>query len=307
GRSESYYRPLFVLWSILNFKIFGLHAWGWHLATVLLHLAATCTVYFFARALKLEHWTACLSAFLFGLHPIHSEGAAWISAGSDSLVTLLYMLAFIGFLKSREQDIGHKRLWQIASYFFLLCALFTKEMAVTFPLLVTLYVWLRNKPKAGKHLVQLWRFLLTAAPYFLITLSYVILRKLALHRPTKLDPNHTTLDVVLTLPSVLFAYLRLLIFPKDLTGLYYSTYAIPIGFWNFVLPLLVLCLFVAIIFCWTKRTGDPIVSFSTLWMIARIIPMLYLRALPSGKAVRDRYLYLPSVGFVFLVAKAIHL
>src|SRR5262249_36707456 len=213
GRSQIYYRPLFVLWAILNFKIFGLHAWGWHLTTILLHLAATCAVYFLARALKLDYWTACLSTLVFGLHPIHIECAAWISAGSDSLVTLLYVLAFIGFLKSHEHDAANHRTWQIASYVLLLCALFTKEMAVTFPLLVTLYLWLRTKPEAGKRLARFWRPIRTATPYFVITLSYLILRRLALHRPTKLDPNHTSLDVLLTLPSVLFSYLRLLMFP----------------------------------------------------------------------------------------------
>jgi Flp pilus assembly protein TadD len=189
----------------------------------------------------------------------------------------------------------------------LLCALFTKELAVTFPILATLYLWLTSKPDTGKRLVQLWHSLLTTAPYFLITLSYLILRKLALHRPTRLDPNHTTLDVLLTLPSVLFSYLRLLIFPKGLTALYYSAYALPPGFWNLIFPLFVLCVFVAIIFYWTKRTDDPIVSFSALWMIVGIIPVLYLRALPTGGAVRDRYLYLASVGFVLLLAKAIRL
>jgi protein O-mannosyl-transferase len=307
GRSQIYYRPLFVLWAILNFKIFGLHPWGWHLTTVLLHLAATCSVYFLARTLKFDHWTASLSALLFGLHPIHIECAAWISAGSDSLVTVFYLLAFIGFLKSGDQDTANNRPWRIASFFALLCALFTKEMAVTFPLLVTLYLWLRTKREHGKRLVELWHSLRTAAPYFVITLSYLILRKLALHRPTKLDPSHTSLDVLLTLPSVLFAYLRLLIFPSGLTGLYYSTYAVPPGFWNFVFPLLALCVFAAIILYWTKRANDPIVGFSALWMIVGIIPVLYLRALPAGGAVRDRYLYLPSVGFVLLLAKAIRL
>ena len=45
SRSQIYYRPLFVLWSILNFKIFGLHPWGWHLTTLLLHVAATCAFF----------------------------------------------------------------------------------------------------------------------------------------------------------------------------------------------------------------------------------------------------------------------
>jgi len=305
SRSQVYYRPLFVVWSILNFKIFGLHSWGWHLSTVLLHIAASCAVYFLARVLKLDHWTASLSALLFALHPIHIECAAWISAGSDSMVTLFYMLAFIGFLKSHELEAENKRSWQIASCIFLICALFTKEMAVTFGLTVMVYQWLTSKNQAP--ISRLWRSFASAAPYLIVTLGYLVMRKLVLHRATRLDPNHTTLDVLLTWPSVLFAYLRLLIFPKGLTGLYYSNYAIPLGAWNFFLPLLLLLAFTSVIFYWRRRSDDPIVSFLALWMIVGILPVLYLRALPAGGAVKDRYVYLSSVGFVLLVAKAIRL
>ena len=30
----NYYRPVFLIWLLLNFKLFGLHAAGWHLAVV---------------------------------------------------------------------------------------------------------------------------------------------------------------------------------------------------------------------------------------------------------------------------------
>jgi protein O-mannosyl-transferase len=307
SRSQVYYRPLFVLWSILNFKIFGLNPWGWHLTTLLLHVAATCAVYFLACRLKLDHWTAVLAALLFGLHPIHIECAAWISAGSESMVTLFYVLAFTGFLKSRDAETRNKRLWQIVSCLLLICALLTKEMAITFALVVIVYEWLTTKHETPNKLTRLCRSALSATPYLLITFCYLILRKLALHRATKVDPNHTNFDVVLTWPLVLLTYLRLLIFPKGLTGLYHSLYAIPPGFWNFVFPLFVLCAFAVIICYWAQDKDDPIVALSALWMIIGLIPVLYLRALPSGGAVRDRYLYLPSVGFVLLLAKAIRM
>lgn len=306
-RSQVYYRPLFVVWSILNFKIFGLQPWGWHLETVLLHIAATCAVYFLVRALKLDHWTASLSALLFGLHPIHIETAAWISAASDSMVTLFYVLAFIAYLKARPPEVPTKRSWQIASHVCLACALLTKEMAVTFGLMVMVYEWLFSKADGRPPWLRVWRSFLSAAPYFILTLAYLALRSVALRRGARLDPNHTTFDVVITWPSVLFTYLRLLIFPKGLTGLYYSTYALPPGFWNFVVPLTAVCIFGAIIIYWARRTDDPIVSFSTLWMVIGIIPVLYLRALPDGKVVKDRYIYLASVGFVLLLARAIRL
>src|SRR5215472_6409395 len=92
--NQFYYRPLFVAWEILNFKIFGLKPWGWHLTTVLLHVLASCAVYWLARSLKIDRWTAVLAALIFGLHPIHVECASWISAGSDSMVAIFYIFAF---------------------------------------------------------------------------------------------------------------------------------------------------------------------------------------------------------------------
>jgi hypothetical protein len=40
ARHQVYYRPLFVAWSMLNYTLFGLRPWGWHLGAVLLHVGA---------------------------------------------------------------------------------------------------------------------------------------------------------------------------------------------------------------------------------------------------------------------------
>src|SRR5215510_7814142 len=137
NREQVFYRPLFVIWSIVNFKIFALKSAGWHLTTLLLHIAATCMVFWMARALKVAYWTALLAALLFGLHPIHIECVAWISAGSDSMMTALYLLAFIAYLKTHEPQANRRR-WTVLSYAALVCALLTKEMAVTFAAVVAL-------------------------------------------------------------------------------------------------------------------------------------------------------------------------
>jgi len=40
ARNQVYYRPLFVVWSMLNFALFRLQSWGWHLVAVVLHVGA---------------------------------------------------------------------------------------------------------------------------------------------------------------------------------------------------------------------------------------------------------------------------
>src|SRR5438270_2855222 len=60
ARHQVYYRPLFVAWSMLNFTLFGLRPWGWHLGAVVLHLCAGLAVFWLALRLRLEYWTAAL-------------------------------------------------------------------------------------------------------------------------------------------------------------------------------------------------------------------------------------------------------
>jgi len=56
---------------------------------------------------------------------------------------------------------------------------------------------------------------------------------------------------------------------------------------------------------WNRREGNLTVAFAGLWMLVGLAPALYLRNFGNGDFVRDRYVYLPSVGFAILLAMAI--
>src|SRR5882672_7255768 len=45
GAAANLYRPLFLVWLLLNNQVFGHEPAGWHLATVLLHVGATVLMY----------------------------------------------------------------------------------------------------------------------------------------------------------------------------------------------------------------------------------------------------------------------
>ncbi len=300
-----YYRPLFLCWSILNYALFGLHPWGWHLGAVLLHVLVIPAVYALARKLNADHWTAAVAAAIFALHPIHVECASWVSASSDTMVTFFYVLAFVAFIKSRETEQPHRPYWALAALCLLAAGLFTKEMALTFAMVAAIYAFLfpapasiRSFPRRAKHAV--W----ASVPYAVLTFAYLLLRELALHRVAgAFDQAHGITDVLITLPSVLFQYLRLLSLPVGLTALYYTKYVDTAA--GFVLPVLGLAIFGVLIWIWKKRTGDLVLPFAAMWWVVTLIPVLYLRSFVNGDFVRDRYVYLPSVGFMILAAKAI--
>jgi len=312
ARHQVYYRPLFVAWSMLNYTLFGLRPWGWHLGAVVLHLGAVTAVFWLARKLGLEYWTAALAALIFALHPIHIEPVTWVSAASDTMVTIFAALAFAAFLSGRdpERNVGlnvergkKRTAWWIASLALLACALLTKEMAVVFTALVGIYAWLNPAEKKASPGRRVIAALLEAAPYAVVTLAYALLRWHALlHSTGQLNPNHGMLDVARTLPLVMSIYLRQLLLPVSITGLYYTPYVTVAILSQVVAPAAVLGTALLGLWYWNRRTGNSTIAFAGLWLLVGLAPALYLRNFSNGDFVRDRYMYLPSIGFAILAA-----
>jgi tetratricopeptide (TPR) repeat protein len=310
ARHQVYYRPLFVAWSMLNFTLFGLRSWGWHLGAVVLHVGAVLSVFWLARKLGLDYWTAALATLIFALHPIHIESVAWISAASDAMVAMFAALAFVAFLNGRLPAGKKKIAWQLASLAFLMCALLTKEMAVAFTALVAIYAWLNpvDKDKRAPLARNLRGAALEAIPYATVTLAYGLLRKHALvHSGGQFDTGHGALDVIKTLPLVLASYLRHLLFPVGLTGLYYTPYVTSEIFKQIVLPSAALGGVSVGLWYWNRREKNSMVAFAAWWLLLGLAPALYLPNFRSGDFVRDRYIYLPSIGFAILAAKGLRL
>ena len=306
GRSQIYYRPLFVVWSMFNYAMVGLRPWGWHLGAILMHVAACMAVFWLLRKLGVEYWTAALAVLIFALHPIHIECVAWISAVSDSMATMLAALAFVAYLYGR-QPTAHPALWRTISFALFAGALLTKEIALGFTLLVASYEYLFSRESGTRS--RLWSAVRVALPYVAITAGYIFLRKMAFHEvvSAKVDPYHTSVDMLLVLPYVVTFYLRQLVLPVGLTGLYYTPYFTAQLAARFVLPLLILAGVAALIYYWSQKQNDRMVIFAALWILIGLSPALYLRAFQDGDFVRDRYIYLGSVGFCVLIAKGLRL
>ena len=303
ARHQVYYRPLFVAWSMLNYALFGLRPWGWHLSAVLAHAGAVAAIFWLARKLGLEYWTAALAALIFALHPIHIEPVVWISAASDTMVTMFVALAFVAFLNGRDPAHTNTVAWKIASLGLLACALLTKEMAVTFWVLVGIYAWLHPADGRTSQLQKVVGSGMEATPYLIVTIAYALLRQRALlHAAGKFDPTHGTADMIRTLPLVVSFYLKKLLMPVGLTGLYYTPYVTTATLTQIVIPVSTLAGVVVGLWYWNRREGNSTVAFAGLWMLVGLAPALYLRNFGNGDFVRDRYAYLPSVGFAILLA-----
>jgi tetratricopeptide (TPR) repeat protein len=303
----NYYRPLFMLWLMVHYMLFGLAAFWWHLTTILTHLAATWIVYVVARQLLEDRFTAAAAAILFGLHPVHVESVAWVSAVSEPLFTLLLLGALSSYIRMRRGPGTRQRLWLCGSIVLYALALLTKEPAVILPVLVACYEWLlgpaNDTPQEGRFGRRVRAACRSVLPYLVVTAFYVVARTIVLD-----GFGHTVVRlplrvVLLTLPSVLWFYVQHLVWPVGLAGFYDVPYIKQFTTQAVGLPAVGLAVVAAGLSWWAWHSRRA--AFSVICLVLPILPLLNLRLLPHSEIAHDRYLYFPSVGLCFLLALAL--
>src|SRR5579859_4665812 len=143
GGQGFFYRPLFACFWILLFQIFGVKAWGWHLANVLLHVLDSVLVLQLARRLLKSLYAAWLAALLFALHPVHVEVVSWVAASGDLWLVCFVVSALLCHLRAQEESQSSLR-WKFASWFFFACAMLMKEPGITLAGMVAMQLWLTS-------------------------------------------------------------------------------------------------------------------------------------------------------------------
>jgi len=296
-----YYRPLFNVALIINHQLFGLAVFGWHAVSIALHLVAVFLVYRLGREWKLSFEVAAASALLFGLHPVHSESIAWVAALPDPLAAvsiLSSLLLYERYYRGRAVT----PVVMAASVALALLAMLSKEVAVIFPFfLVARELFERHGEKVVETAARIAR---RTAPYFAaivlyLGMRYYVLGFLRRDEPTSVDISG--IEVLITIPSVLLRYARMLLIPYPLSVIYDNTYvqsALDPRFWGAWLA--IAALLGGLLWIVRRSTvGRRALAF----MIVFIVPVLNLKAFRQEESLlHDRYLYLPSIGFCILVA-----
>ena len=315
----NYYRPIFLVWLVLNHSLFGLNPIGYHFTTVLAHVVVTLLVFHLTRRLTGNQATAAIAALLFGLHPAHIEGVAWVSGGSEPLLAVFFVGSFLCYLKYREMDATQGRGWLAAALALAALAVFEKETGIVLPLMILAYELIFNAGREERSSLSggdtrpearlpTTRYFLKALgrslPFFAITVLYLIARVIALGGAIGRTKTLLSLaTLVFTWPSLLLAYVKILAWPVGLSAFYDTPYVIRPGVLDFYLPLLALAVAGSAI--WLLVRKMPGGRFAVVWLILPIIPLLNLTVFGPGELVHDRYMYLPSAGFVVIVASAV--
>ncbi len=298
------YRPLFLLWLRVNAALFRIHPAGWHLATLAAHVAATYFVFLLARKV-FQNWPAAMfCGLVFGLHPVHIEGVAWISGAPEPLLAALLIPAYLCWVRFRENG---GELWRGASLGLYALAMLMKETAVVLPLILFVSQWLDYprplNPLPGGPARKSLRILKVLLPFLALTAGYLVVRTVVLQGFSHPAAQVNWLTVVLTWPSLLMFYLRLLAWPVGLSPFYGLKFVSHPTLGNAVVPTLLLLLVGLGLWRWAKVSRP--VALAIPWLVFPLLPVLNIQVFGNGNFAHNRYLYVPSIGFAMLVADAL--
>ncbi len=302
----TFYRPLFLLWFRLQYLVFELSPWGWHLCTVYCHLGVTFLAYLTAIELLKDRLAALFATLIFGLHPTHAEAVAWVSGVAEPLFAIFLFASYLCYLKGRSEP-ARARPYLAASLILYALACLAKETAVVLPLIIFAceFLWsTRTAPSRWRTWVARSRDALrVVAPYLAILAGYLVARLQALQGFHNAKEAHSFFSMMLTWPSALWFYLQHLIGPTYLIPFYSMEYYAHVDVRNVLMPSIPVVLAGVGLFYWAVKSRKAAVA--AIWMVVPILPVLDLRAFIEGHLVHDRYLYLPSFGFALLVALGI--
>ena len=281
---EQTYRPLVTLSHLIEYPLWGQNPLGYHIINLILHLIVTILIFNYLKNI-FSLWPALMGSLIFGIHPAISEAVNAISFREDILCALFFMLALTF---SEKKNITRWKKNLNMSVFYLL-ALFSKEMALTFPIIFVFFNWM--KPGEEKNRSKyIW--------VFIVTLFYLFIRFYVMSNP---DVEKATyygiagVNPLINLPKILLRYLFLIVFPLHLSADWYLSPVKSVFDPYFLCGFLAIAGLIFLVVKYRKSWG-----WGIGWFLITLLPVLNF--IPLNNPIAERYLYLPMVGIAIIIA-----
>jgi len=175
---SGYYRPLSMASFMLDYKIWNLNPFGYHLVNVLIHLLNSFLVFCLMEIVFQRRFVAFGAALFFVVHPIHVEAVTPIYNRMGIQASFFVLLALVLFAKSN----GLKRKGMVLGCLAAIGAgMLSKEEAIVAPLLLALYDYFYFRKQHQKSFFSRSRIVFYGM-VVAVSVSYLFLRQSNLTR-----------------------------------------------------------------------------------------------------------------------------
>jgi tetratricopeptide (TPR) repeat protein len=301
------YYPLVFTSFWLEYHVWQLNPFGYHLVNVVLQLLNALLVWHILR--RLEVRGAWLAAAVFAIHPVHVESVAWITERKNVLSGFFYlasMAAYLRFADDWRDDVSGNdggtsgRAWGVYALAFLLFAfaLLSKTVTVTLPVILLVVAWWKRGRLEKQDVLPLVPFLFLAAVIGSVT-PYLERVQVG---ATGSEWHLTLVERALIAGRAIWFYLGKLLLPVRLIFSYPRWSVDASRWWQYLFPVSALA---AIIVMYRKRESigrGPLAAI--LFFVITLAPALgFFDIYPMRYSfVADHFQYLASLGPIVLVS-----
>ena len=289
---SNFYRPFQAVSYTIDHTFWDLNPMGYHISSVLIHICNAVLIYFItfnivgfldSKVKTMSREIAGGTALIWLVHPIHTQVVTYASGRADELVALFIFLSIYTFMVCSKRWI---------SPILFACALLSKEYAVITPLFILLIDCFRLTIDSRKR----WKKLL---PYGIMLAVYIILRLTVLSFPTDFSSELIPglFSRMLTSARSIVILISLLFAPFDLSMDRNIDWEKSLLDFKVIASILAVVGMVVVSFFIRKKY--QLISFGLLWFFTGYF--LVLNIMPMNANISEHWMYVPSVGLIFLL------
>jgi len=288
------FRPIHDLLIVTEYRIWGIHAAGYHWVEWGIHILCSLGVYVIAKKIYYQFGNlptnkislaALITAAFFSVFAFHSESILWLLGSGASLCTLFFLLSVWAYLK-RQNTYSF-----IISLMAFQLGLFTYEAIWMAPFTVFLLSWLSVK-KEGNDWHKEWRFPLI---YLLSFIANLLYRHHILGEWGGSYGDEQIFSIHIAKLAYQFFCLLIRSFaPPSASTIQFLIGAIVAG----------LLLLSGTIILWKQKKLDTLIALLSVSFLLSLLPVVSL-GISTHSRESERFLYLPSVFVCMLLVYAL--
>lgn len=292
------YAPVQMLSYMLDYTFWGLQPGGFLLTNIVIHGANGLMAYRLFLRFHGNRLLALVAAEIFLLHPVQVESVAWISQRKNLLAMLFFLVAWECYCRYREAAPDRGRRVYFLSLLSFVLSLFSKSIAVIFPLVLVMYDYCYPGLRRRAAFLDKIPFILAAGTVAVVTMYSQLPDVGEGGRVTALHGG-SALATLFTMMPVFCRYLGMIIWPSSLS----ADYNPPV--YHSPEPVVIGALFILLAAAWggsrLYRYDRRLGFWSTFFFVA-LLPVSQI--VPLFVLMNDRYLYFPMLSVAALAGAA---
>jgi tetratricopeptide (TPR) repeat protein len=262
-----------------------------HLTSLVIYLIDVILAFIFIYLLsRRKLLVAFITALLFAIHPLHVESVAWISERKDVLYGMFFLAALILYVKYLESP---RLYYLLLTYLAFVLSILSKPAAIVLPVLLPAIDYLWKKKLSVRSVIE-------KTPMLLISIAAGIVLILIQTEAISEFRAFTIFQRVLFACYGFMVYLFKLVAPVNLSAFYPYPFLTPAGYLPtgfYLAPFGFLAVTAAAL--WSARY-NRIILFGYLFFLVNVALVLQLVSVGSA-IMADRYMFMPSLGFFFII------